>query len=97
MATPTRIYLVTDAADGGCYLIRAISPAQAIKRVTTGRYEAVVASQDDLLEMINLGAKVIDATQVEAPPVDSNDGQASLLEDSVDNDVVAAEPVAEAA
>lgn len=86
MATPTRIYLVTDHSDGGSFLIRAAHPAQAVSMIVRNRYQAEVASQEQIVEMLGLGANVIDASipipgvadQAEADP---DEGQASLIVD----------------
>ncbi|MEO0002610.1 MAG: hypothetical protein RLZZ22_302, partial [Pseudomonadota bacterium] len=43
-----RIYLVTDHDTQAKRLIRAVSQAQAIRHAVQGRFEATVASQDDL-------------------------------------------------
>lgn len=56
--TPTRIYLVTAAADGEARLVRASTPAQAIRHVARDRYRCNVAAQETLVEMLSRGAKV---------------------------------------
>ena len=63
MATPTRIYLVTDrdSADGAQHLVRASTPAAAISAVVGARFGAQVATQETIVEMMSIGAKVRDA------------------------------------
>lgn len=60
--TPTRIYKIQDAdsmADAGAYrLVRAATPAQAVRHVTRERFIANVASQDDLVELLGHGLVV---------------------------------------
>ena len=57
MSTPTRIYVVT-ADDGEARLVRAASPAQAIRHVARARYRAHVAAQETLVEMLSAGDPV---------------------------------------
>lgn len=56
--TPTRIYLVTAATDGEARLVRASSPAQAIRHVARERYRCNVAAQETLVEMLSAGDPV---------------------------------------
>lgn len=80
MATQTRIYLVTDHADGGSFLVRAPHPAQAVRRITSNRYQASVATQEEIVEMFAIGAKVIDAGETtDEDPVVTENGQLDLL------------------
>lgn len=58
MPTPSRIYLVTAAEDGEARLVRAVSPAQAIRHVARDRYRAHVAAQETLVEMLTAGEPV---------------------------------------
>jgi hypothetical protein len=65
MAAPQRIYrvanaLVEDAATGGAFtrLVRAPNAAQALRHVATDTLSVAVASQDDLVELIEAGVKV---------------------------------------
>ena len=58
MATLTRIYIVTAAEDGEARLVRAASPAQAIRHVARDRYKAHVAAQETLVEMLTAGDPV---------------------------------------
>ena len=55
--TPTRIYLVT-ATDGEARLVRASTPAQAIRHVARERYRCNVAAQETLVEMLSAGDPV---------------------------------------
>lgn len=55
----TRIYRVISAH--GDKLVRAASQAQAIRHVVANTYTAKVASQDDLITMLESGVKVEDA------------------------------------
>ncbi|MEI7446597.1 MAG: hypothetical protein WCK28_17035 [Burkholderiales bacterium] len=57
MSTPTRIYLVT-ADDGEARLVRAVSPAQAIRHAARARYRANVAAQETLVDMLQAGEQV---------------------------------------
>lgn len=57
MTTPTRIYYVT-ADDGEQRLVRAATPAAAIRHAARGRYRANVAAQETLVELLSAGAKV---------------------------------------
>lgn len=54
----TRIYLVTDHNTQAKRLIRAVSQAQAIRHAVQDRFEATVASQDDLLGLLATGQAV---------------------------------------
>jgi hypothetical protein len=56
----TRIYLVTNGASDP-RLVRAGTPAQAIRHVTKPIYAAEVASQDQLVAWLGKGTKVEDA------------------------------------
>lgn len=53
-----RIYLVTDQQTQSKRLIRAASQAQAIRNAVQGRFDAAVASQDDLAELLPAGHAV---------------------------------------
>jgi hypothetical protein len=53
----TRIYYVT-AEDGEARLVRATSPAQAIRHVARDRYRVAVASQETIVEMVSAGDPV---------------------------------------
>lgn len=64
-----RIYLVTDHDTQAKRLIRAVSQAQAIRHAVQGRFEATVASQDDMLLLLGAGQVVEFAMQAtEAKP-----------------------------
>jgi len=60
----TRIYLVDDKTAGieGTELVSATSKAQAISAVVRHRYAANVATQTELVKLVSMGKKVIDAT-----------------------------------
>ena len=68
----TRIYLVTDRETQAKRLIRAGSQAQAIRHAVQGRFEATVASQDDLLGLLAAGQAVESA----APQAAETEGAA---------------------
>lgn len=53
MSTPTRIYVIADtAAPDKPRLVRAASAAAALRHVMNGRFSAEVASQDDLVRVL---------------------------------------------
>jgi hypothetical protein len=84
-----RIYVVADQSDRGCYLVRAPSPAGAINRIVRNRYTAESASQEQIVELMGLGAPVIDVDDIPAEAPEVDDKQTSLLdgeEDSATND-----------
>ena len=54
----TRIYLVTDVADSSPVLVKASSPAQALRHVTEGMFTVKVPTQDELVAAIEGGAVV---------------------------------------
>lgn len=56
-----RIYRVTEEGKEGCRLVRATSQAQAIRHVASTRFEAAVATQDDLVAALTNGSKVEEA------------------------------------
>lgn len=60
----TRIYRVISRH--GDKLVRAASQAQAIRHVVANSYTAKVATQDDILSMLESGCKVLDATKDES-------------------------------
>jgi len=60
----TRIYAVYDErtlATDGQRLVRAGTRAQALRHVAQGTFTVVVASQDELVELLGQGIKVEDA------------------------------------
>jgi len=76
MATPTRIYLVEPKLEGDKRaplpqrrLVRATHPAHALRHVADGAYIVAIASQDELVDMIEAGIKPesIKAEQTELP------------------------------
>jgi hypothetical protein len=63
----TRIYVVSDSTEaGGQHLVRAASPAAAIRHVVRERYKAAVAAQETIVELLTAGQRVEDATSVQA-------------------------------
>lgn len=63
----SRIYHLDDA--GRRLLVRAVSPSQATSFVARSRFPCRVASQDDLAELLQAGARVYDATDPDAPGI----------------------------
>ena len=61
MTKSTRIYVVADTKGPTRYLVRAINPTSALRRVTHQRFVARVASQDELLRLAHAGVEVIEA------------------------------------
>ncbi len=59
-----RIYIVS--SEQGRTLVRAGNQAQAIRHVAVSQYSAKVASQDELVELVAAGNKVVDASADEA-------------------------------
>jgi hypothetical protein len=59
----TRIYTVTDKANGQATLVRANSLAAAIRFVAEQGYEARIAGQEDLVAAMQAGAQVQDASK----------------------------------
>lgn len=57
MATPTRIYLVTNY-DGTTRLVKAAVPSQAVTHVAKQMFMVRIASQDDLVQALTDGVKV---------------------------------------
>ncbi len=60
--TPTRIYAVHDAGLDTCHLVRAANPAAAVRFVARRQYTPEVASQERLVESLQAGATVLDAS-----------------------------------
>ena len=58
MSAPTRIYLVRDIATGHQRLIRAGTPAQAVRHAARSQFNVEVASQDDLVAALSAGVSV---------------------------------------
>lgn len=73
MPAATRIYYVT-AEDGEARLVRARSPAQAIRHVASDRYRVSVAAQETIVEMVSAGDPVETAGQDVDP--DESGGEA---------------------
>ena len=57
----TRIYVVRDTANESKRLVRAATPAQAIRHVVKGRFDVTVANQETLVFMLSNGTHVDDA------------------------------------
>lgn len=62
----TRIYLVTNRNDDSQHLVRASSPAAAIRHVARSTFGAAVAAQESLVELLTAGIVVEDARADEA-------------------------------
>lgn len=62
-----RIYLVTEP-DGTRNLIRGTSPAQARSHVSRKQYKVRVASQNDLVDALQDGITVQDASATDSEP-----------------------------
>lgn len=69
----TRIYLVTDRESQAKRLIRASSQAQAVRHAAQSRYGVEVASQDDLVQLLDAGQAVESAAQ--ATETENSSGQ----------------------
>lgn len=61
----SRIYRINDGTR--CHLVRANTPAQAIRYVAKQQYTHRVASQDDIIEALQSGAQIDDATATPEP------------------------------
>ena len=57
---PTRIYVVIDTKSPARFLVRAINPHVALRRVVRERFVSRVASQDELIRLTAKGVGVID-------------------------------------
>ena len=57
----SRIYVVLDAKANQQHLVRASTPAAAIKAIVTPNYSAGLADQDTLIRLVSGGVKVIEA------------------------------------
>lgn len=66
--TTSRLYLVSDTADGDQYLVQAISQAQAVKHVAGSRYAVEAARPLDVAALMGAGQKVLDATKTVPDP-----------------------------
>jgi hypothetical protein len=63
---PTRIYVVIDSRSPTRWLVRAINPHAALRRVVRERFLSRVASQDELIRLAKQGVEVIDTGDDEA-------------------------------
>lgn len=61
-----RIYKVEGPAPDQTRLVRAATPAQAIRHAVRSDYTATVAAQDDLVALLTAGVTVKTAPQQEA-------------------------------
>lgn len=57
----TRIYFVSNAVSGDQYLVRAASPASAIRHVARATFGVAVAAQETIVELLTAGVTVEDA------------------------------------
>lgn len=73
MSKPTRIYVVIDTKTPQRYLVRAINPWVATRRVIARRFVTRVASQDELIRLTAAGVGVIEAGQDSAEEVTEDD------------------------
>lgn len=64
--TPTRIYVVKRQDDHKSRLVRATSQPTALRHVALDEYSVEVASQEDLVEALSIGAQVEDASSTDA-------------------------------
>jgi len=55
-----RIYLVENAESEEQFLVKAQTHAQAIRGVVSARYKAEVASQENLVELVQRGMKIVE-------------------------------------
>ena len=69
--TTTRIYSVFDSEVGVTHLVRAATKAQAVNHVVRSRFEANVATQEELILLMSNGVRVEDSTAVEPPSQDT--------------------------
>lgn len=70
MAAQTRVYIVQPRTEGDQpiptnqrRLVRATHPAHALRHVADGAYLVQVASQDDLIELLDAGVRPEDIRQ----------------------------------
>lgn len=75
-----RIYIVTSG--GSKRLVKARTPAAAIRHVTRSAYVAEVAGQDELVALVSAGVKVEDASEQSDSP---KGGDANLRETGGDS------------
>lgn len=61
MAQQQRVYLVTEQGSELPRLVRAGTPAQAIRHVVKAKFTAAPASQNDLIDALGKGATVENA------------------------------------
>lgn len=70
MAAQTRVYIIEPRRDDGQAiptkdrrLVRATHPAHALRHVADGAYRVQVASQEDLIELLDAGVRPEDIRQ----------------------------------
>lgn len=61
MSNQKRIYIVTDKAAKVDFLIKATSPAQAVRHVARMQFDVSVASAVDVADKLTAGVKLEDA------------------------------------
>ena len=57
----TRIYIITNRDNDQQHLVRAATPAQALRHVARSKFGVAVAAQEALVELLTSGTKVEDA------------------------------------
>jgi hypothetical protein len=73
VASPSRVYAVTEQGSNAQRLVRAINKTQAVGYVARNKFTAKVASQDELIKAMQAGARIEEAN----PPIDEQGGQAT--------------------
>jgi hypothetical protein len=63
MATSKRIYAVKDKTNSIDYLVKATTPAQAVRHIAKGQFDVQPASALEAVEAINKGVVVHDAEE----------------------------------
>jgi hypothetical protein len=58
MSTPTRPYIVRDRDTGAVRLVRAATPAQAVRHAVRTRFEVAPASADQVIDLLQAGTAV---------------------------------------
>ncbi len=74
-----KIFVVSDLTSGDARLVRAISAPAAIQHVIAGKFDAAVATQDQLVAALSAGVKVEDpsAASVAGEPATEHEAAAS--------------------
>lgn len=68
-----KIFVVSDLTSGDARLVRAISAPAAIQHVIAGKFDASVATQDQLVAALSAGVKVEDSSA--APTADEPENE----------------------